>query len=660
MPKGDPIDAVLAPDGLLAGVIAGYEHRPQQIQMAHRVRAAIEDRRFLIVEAGTGTGKTLAYLLPALLSGRKVVVSTATKNLQEQIFFKDIPLLRKALGSPIDAALMKGRQNYLCKLKFERFSALALFATESEGRRWPEIRDWAAQTATGDRAEIDLPDDFLSWKELSTTSRACLGTTCAHYEACFVTRMRERARDAAIVVVNHHLFFADLTVRAAAGGARGAEVIPPYEAVVFDEAHSIDGIATEHFGVEVSPLRVSELSRDAASALAGDESLRKRVGRLLRKSEQLASAVFRDLVQQVLRGDRSTRVGPKAMAPFGDTFAELEDALDAVRGLLDGSDDLIVKSLGRRAGEVKDDLRFARRADEPSYVYWLEERERAAFLRAAPVDVARELRERLYSKIDTAIFTSATLAAGGRFDYALRQLGLFEPLDARPSTEESAPSRDGAAETVAFDSPFDFERQAALYAPKHLPDPANAGFVTAACAEIAKLCEITGGRAFCLFTSLRNMRAAHDQLRGRLPWRVLLQGDKPKQRLLEEFRETPSVLFASQSFWEGVDVPGQALSLVVIDKLPFAAPGDPIVAARVDWLRSQERDPFNEYQLPDAVISLRQGFGRLIRTRSDRGIVSILDPRLSSKAYGRVFLASLPRCGRFASIEDVADWWSRG
>ncbi len=654
MAPKDPIDAVLGPGGALARVIEGYEHRPQQVEMAKRVRAALDGRRFLLAEGGTGTGKTLAYLVPAFLSERKVVVSTATRNLQEQIFFKDIPLLKRAMASGATAALMKGRQNYLCKLKLERFSAAPQFASREEGRRWPDIQSWAAETATGDRAEVSLPDDFETWKDLSTSSKACLGTTCAHYEACFVTRMRERAREAQVVVVNHHLYFADLAVRMNAQRGHGAEVIPPHEAVVFDEAHAVEEVATAYFGVEVSPLRVVELGRDAAVALAADPGRAQRVGTVLKKAERLATATFRELAKEVLRGsDRTARVGPRRMEPHADGFVDLENALDAAAGLLGDMEDPLVKALARRASEIRSDLYFARRAEEPAYVYWVEEREHAVFLRAAPVDVAVHLREQLFSRIDTAVFTSATLTSAGMFDYAKQRLGLASDGGAVASDAGRSP-----VEAVAFESPFDFERQAAFYAPVHLPEPAAPGFVEAAADEIARLCEVTEGRAFCLFTSLRNMRAAHEHLRSRLPWRVLLQGEKPRHTLLQEFRETPSVLFASQSFWEGVDVPGDALSLVVIDKLPFASPGDPLVAARVDWLRNQDRDPFNDYQLPDAVIALRQGFGRLVRTRTDRGIVAVLDRRLSTRAYGRAFTGSLPRCRRFANLEDLAAWWS--
>jgi ATP-dependent DNA helicase DinG len=342
------------------------------------------------------------------------------------------------------------------------------------------------------------------------------------------------------------------------------------------------------------------------------------------------------------------RIAPRHLAPHDEAFTDLEAALDAVGGVLGDAEEPPVKAVSRRAIEIRNDLLFARKAQEPSWVYWFEDRERTSFLKAAPVDVAHELRERFYPRVDTAIFTSATLTAGGRFDFTMSRLGL----DAVP--------REGAApvDTVALDSPFDFESQAALYAPAHLPEPASPAFLPAAIEEIACLCEVTGGRAFCLFTSLRNMRSAHEALNPRLRYRVLVQGEKPKQRLLTEFRERPSVLFASQSFWEGVDVPGDALSLVVIDKLPFAVPSDPLVAARIDWLKSQERDAFAEYQLPEAAISLRQGFGRLIRTRTDRGIVAVLDPRLSTKRYGRVFVDSLPKCPRFTDLGALAAWWA--
>lgn len=651
MAAPDPIDAVLAPGGALARAIAGYEHRPEQIAMAHKVRDALAQRRFLLAEAGTGTGKTLAYLVPAILSGRKVVVATATRNLQQQVVRKDLPLVARALGFDVRWALMQGRQNYLCKLKFEQFDGARSFRSRAEAALWPRLKKWAAKTATGDRAEADLPDDFSTWGDLSTPSAACLGSACADYDDCFVTRMRERARAAEIVVVNHHLFFADLVVRDAARGAPGAEVIPPYQAVIFDEAHALEDVATEFFAIEVSPLRIADLARDAAVLLAPGEERSTRMLNLLEKAERLAAVLLRDVAAAAGAGDeRGVRLLAGTLRPFADRATEVEVALGAARGLLGGSDDATIQALARRAGEIQSDLAFVRRADDPSYVYWVEMRARAPFLKAAPVDVAAELRSRLYARIDTAVFTSATLTAEGRFDYVRRRLGISDTagVAAYPT------------DTIALDSPFDFGRQAVLYAPGHLPDPSDPGFVAAAADEIERLCAITGGRAFALFTSLKNMRGAHRALKDRLSWRVLLQGERPKHRLLEAFVARPSVLFASHSFWEGVDVPGEALSLVIIDRLPFASPADPLVAGRIDFLRGQERDPFAEYQLPQAVLALRQGFGRLIRTRTDRGIVAVLDRRLVTRPYGRVFVESLPRCERFGRLAEIAGWWRRG
>ncbi len=649
MPEHDAIEAILGPRGALARAIPGYEHRPQQIAMARRVLGALKDRRFLVAEAGTGTGKTLAYLVPAILSGRKVVISTATKNLQEQIVFKDLPLVKQVAGRPFTATLMKGRQNFLCKLKFEDFCAGPEFAVPAEAKRWPALRAWAGSTPTGDRAEANLPDEIEMWKSLSTGSATCLGQKCRLYEDCFVTRMRNAARESDVLVVNHHLFFADLAVRTAAQGAPGAEVIPPYEAVVFDEAHALEDVASEFFAVEMSPLRVAELARDAAMELDLDDRRAEALMRLLDKAQHLCGEVFTALTKLLPKGDRAIRVLPSTWKASSGICVELETALRAVAGLIGDSEDVVVKSLARRAEQMGDDLAFLRRAEDPAFVYWLEVRARAAFLKAAPVDIAKELRERLYGRIDTAIFTSATLATDGKFDFLLRRLGLVE-VDGSPLYEVDA---------AAFDSPFDFSSQAALYLPSHLPEPGSQAFAVAVAEEIGRLCAITGGRAFALFTSLRNMRAAHDALKDRLPWRVLLQGEAPKHRLLELFKAEPAVLFASHSFWEGVDVPGEALSLVVIDKLPFANPQDPIVAARMDHLKSRDRDPFNEYQLPAAVLALRQGFGRLIRTRADRGIVAVLDPRLHTRGYGRAFLDSLPGCPRIVDLEPLRGWWTR-
>ncbi len=658
-------DDLLGPGGALDRALPAYEHRGDQLEMARAVERALAGRHHLVVEAGTGTGKTLAYLVPAALSGRRVVISTATKALQEQIWWKDLPLLRDRCGLRVEAAYLKGRSNYLCLERLVRFDRAPTFAVREEAAHWPALRAWADSTETGDRAELDLPDQLSSWKDLSATSDTCLGRECDLYEECFVTRARARAAEAQLILVNHHLYLADLGMRT---GAAGAEVLPGHDVVIFDEAHALEEVATEYFGLEVSSWRVEELARDAARAVSDRPDLaammKELTGELRRAGERYFEAVGGALraaagggraggrgggrpLRQAARADEEPARAPLSAATL-DTAAEarhrLDAALDQLRDTLADSDAVPLAQLARRAGEVRVELAAITALDEPSRVYFGETRGRGVFLRAAPLDVGGELRERLYSRLDTTIFTSATLCAQGRFDFFRRQVGLDETLE---------------VEEARFPGPFDFTRQAALVVPDGIPEPNQPGFVEAASRVIAELCEVTGGRAFVLCTSHRNMQAFHAAAAG-LPWPRLLQGERPKHRLLEAFRAEPSLLFATASFWEGVDVPGEALSLVVIDRLPFSPPNDPVVAARLAALEADGRDGFSELQVPAAALALRQGFGRLIRTTTDRGLVAVLDRRLLTKGYGRAFRASLPPSPLLRSVEEARAWWANG
>ncbi len=661
MPAGDPILAVLGPHGLLAKAVAGYEHRPQQIAMARLVRRALDERRYALVEAGTGTGKTLAYLLPAVLCGRKVVVSTATKTLQEQIVGKDLPLLREVSGLEFTATVMKGRANYLCRSRLDRAEEDPHFTLSSkeEIEAFKVVQQWSRTTSVGDKAELDLPEALGLWHQLSATSETCSGQKCPRHEDCFVTLMRKRAAESDLIIVNHHLFFADLSLRTAggpldklgAGRGRGAEVIPRYDAVVFDEAHALEDVATEHFGVQASDFRVRDLVDDVFRELGPEEVDALGMGRRLERLERLSKDFFA-AVEKLLpaQGDPARRLTRDQTKGLAGACEDVQEALLAIKAVLAAQDDEVeAQNLARRAKEIADDLKFLVEAGAPGFVFWAELRTRARFLRAAPIDVASELKARLFATTDTVVMTSATLAAQGSLDFVKKRLGLTDPETGKDAY---------AVDTLVLDSPFDFRAQAAIYAPTHLPEATDPRFVEACAEEIFQLCAITGGRAFALFTSLRNMNAAHALLKDRLPYRVLLQGERPKQALIEEFRAKSSVLFAAHSFWEGVDIPGEALSLVVIDKLPFASPGDPVVAARIDQLKEQQADAFSGYQVPQAALALRQGFGRLIRTRKDRGIVAVLDRRLTTKAYGKAFLGSLPDCARTGDRQLIADWWA--
>jgi len=683
------VEAILGPDGALARSLPGYEHRRDQLAMAREVGRALDERRYLVVEAGTGTGKTLAYLVPAALSGRKVIVSTATKTLQEQIWTKDLPLLAEKAGLDISAAYLKGRANYYCLARGAKFAESPTFPTRGEAALFPRIEEWVRHTETGDRSEIDLPDQYGAWRELSASGETCLGKDCDRYEECFVTLARARAAQADLVLVNHHLFFADLAMRTSRAGV---EVLPSYDAVIFDEAHALEDVATEYFGLTVSSYRIEELARDAQRAVADRPDLQKlvkeRTGELAKAGERFFAGVAAQLrggaggrrpsprpfpptlsvgsplhkqrgpeskgpLQGEGDGTRSLALGVQGdvrvaltgrmLAPCAHDQGRLDAALEDVRELFVEAESAPLAAIARRAAELRVELEAVTAMKEPSRVYFGEARGRGVFLRAAPVNVAEELVERLYRRVDTVVFTSATLAAAGRLDYFRREVGLAPEFD--------------VAEAI-FAGPFDYREQAALVVPGGLPEPADPGFFRAAAEAVRELVAVTEGRAFVLSTSVRGMNALRDALDD-LPYPLLLQGERPKGKLLEAFREEPSVLFATQSFWEGVDVPGDALSLVVIDKLPFSPPNDPVVAARVRALEAEGRDAFAELSVPAAALALKQGFGRLIRARSDRGLVAVLDRRLLTKGYGRAFLATLPPAPLLRSLDEARRWWGR-
>jgi len=630
----------------LARVLPGYERRESQQEMMRVVESALARGEAAVVEAGTGTGKTIAYLLPAAQSGLKVIVSTATKTLQEQLADKDVPLL-KALGVTTKVAFLKGRQNYLCLLRHEQFERNPTFAVRDEAALFEGISDWARTTQTGDRAELsELPENLAAWRDLSASADQCLGQKCAHFDRCFVFRMRRLAAEADVIVVNHHLFFADLALRSSSAGDAGAAVLPRYDAVIFDEAHAIEEVATEHFGAQLSSFKVSELARDALKALQTRAQLlaaRDLAARLLREGGDFFAVALSTGSQENSRWV----LLPGALKPAEPERQKLSDLVQSLGAALSKQDDEELALLERRCLGLNAELElFSESRRDPRLIHWAEARAGQLFLHASPVDVASILQEKLYDKIGPVVFTSATLAVQGELDYFERRLGL------KDDTGALFPLRD-----AVLASPFDYQNNAALYLPQSMPDPSDRDFPDAVADELRQLLPITGGRAFVLFTSLKNMRAVHERLADELPCQVLLQGDQPKQQLLKRFREKPSVLFASQSFWEGVDVPGDALSMVVIDKLPFASPSEPLVAARIDRLRAQGEDAFYGYQVPQAALALKQGFGRLIRSSTDRGIVAVLDARMTRKGYGRLFVESLPRCPVLRTPQAVQAFW---
>jgi ATP-dependent DNA helicase DinG len=610
--------------------------------MAARVAGVLERGGVLLAEAGTGTGKTLAYLVPAILSRQRVLISTGTKNLQEQIYFKDIPTLRAALGVPFTATYMKGRANYLCLHRLDQLTDGA--GPPSHDVFLPIVREWAERTDTGDRAELeDMPEDLPFWSGVSATAETCLGTECGRYDDCFVTRMRQRAAESDVVIVNHHLLCADAAVRQHAFG----EVIPACSHAIVDEAHQLEDIATQYFGVSVSTFRIEDFARDL-DRLARNGSITNRAARTdlenaveamrMRAREFFEHLAFAHRAADRARLDERVRVTDASLEHARQAAANLTAALGGVEAALglmksppeQGSEvtngpALDAAAFARRAVEIRDELRFLLRAGDPLFVYFVEFRGKGVFLRAAPIDVSGIVRQLLLDRMRATVLTSATLTVEGSFDYLRERLGIE------------------TADEVRLCSEFDFSRQAILYLPPRMPDPRSPEFALVAGRQVIEILKRTHGRAFVLFTSYVTLRAVQGMAEMALDYPILVQGTAPRSQLLRQFRNTPhSVLFATASFWQGVDVVGEALSCVIIDKLPFASPADPVTAARIDALQARGTEPFDAYQVPLAILALQQGLGRLIRHRRDRGVLAVLDPRLRTKGYGRRFLRSLP------------------
>jgi ATP-dependent DNA helicase DinG len=623
-------------------VSSDYEYRRGQLEMAELVHDAFETHHHAIVEAGTGTGKTLAYLIPAICSGRRVVISTATKSLQEQLYQKDIPFLQKHFAPNLKVAVMKGRSNFLCIAKLNQMQDQALLRGMEELDAFRQIKDWAKLTETGDRAELTfLPDDSELWGRLDARRDTCTGQKCPSFNPCFVTGMHQRAKEADLIIVNHHLFFADLALKQDDFGS----ILPEYSAVVFDEAHEMEDVASDYFGRQISNFRFEELARDADQTL---RLLHQGTPSLLRKTQRIRerSRGFFELFPPREGRFSFTRNEREA---FLEQNRETYDALaSSLKSLETEIAALTAKAeeltrIARRSFELRQELSFLFESNEKNFVYWYERRNKGVFLTATPIDVSQILRERLFEQFDTVVLTSATLTVGGRFDYIRQRLGIDHAKDRTLPPE------------------FDYPKQALLYLPRKMPDVRDAGFAAKAADEIVQLLEHSQGRAFCLFTSYSQMNDLFERVRSRVSFPLLLQGTAPRSVLLERFKNTEAaVLFATASFWQGVDVPGEQLSCVIVDRLPFAVPSDPIVAARVRALQDDGRNPFAEFQVPQAVLSLKQGFGRLIRTKTDRGVLALLDTRIQRMPYGKIFLESLPRYRVTSELAEVARFLDGG
>lgn len=631
------VEGLLGAKSRLAATLPGYEARPAQTEMAGRILAATAQDGLLLIEAPTGTGKTLAYLLPLLSLGRKVIVSTATKALQDQIMEKDLALVRRATEREFTATALKGRANYLCLYRWKGFRHGGVAVPERE-RAWvARLENWARETGTGEKDELrDMPESLGLWQGVHAGGDFCLGRKCEDYQACFLNLARERARKVDLVVVNHHLFFADLAVKEGGFG----EILPEYDALVFDEAHRIPDVATRFFAIEVSNYKLRDVTRDIRREFeevgGGDDAVLAALVGMEEATFRLRNAFpFDDLRAAFTPEDLQGEAG-QALYQVEWAVHGLRDALEPHRPR-----SVALANCGRRVEEMLDAVKTIRALDDPARVYWYETRNRGIFLSAAPLETGPILNGLLYPRIKTAVFTSATLTSGPGeqgFVFFMEQLGLMN----------------SGVETCRLPPVFDYPNRTLLYLPRHLPDPVDVEYASAVVDELITLLTVSSGRALCLFTSFRMLELARTGLEGRIPYRLLTQGEAAKGALLDAFKkETSSVLLGVSSFWEGVDAPGETLSLVVVDRLPFASPGEPMVAARQRWLETNGRNAFRELSLPQAILTLKQGLGRLLRTSADRGVMVVLDRRLTGKWYGRFFLESLPAAPVTHDLEAV-------
>lgn len=638
MGAGPPpsLEQIFGPGGILESRLANYEYRPSQLEMARAVFEAIQHRHPLCVEAGTGTGKTLAYLIPALFSRKRVIISTATRNLQEQIFFKDVPFVREHVFRDLSVTYMKGRQNYLCLKKFYEEDR-ALLAGQQEHRR---LADWVKSTETGDRSELAwMGDDNPWWRHLDARSDTCVGQKCGYFADCYITRMRQKALQSDIIIVNHALFFAHLALQSDEIG----RVLPDYAVVILDEAHEVEEFASAHFGRQLSNYQLEEFCRDFRNVFRDCAEYEAELGELQRCGEHFFGAFPESDGRYSLNFFRQAGQDPVDLRTgILERFQGLHQSLQLFYHQLQRQSGLPAEAdaIIRRLEQLISNLEEIFHLDDSENVYWFERRGRGLFLRVTPIDMAPILKEKLFDRTETVILTSATLTADRDFSYLKDRLGIPAPRE------------------VIVPGEFDYSRQAILYLPRGLPLPGSPYYVPRAVREISGLLDITEGHAFLLFTSFEQMNRVYEALGKLLPFPLFRQGEQPRNQLLETFKNTPhAVLCATSSFWQGVDVQGDALRAVVIDKLPFLVPTEPVVAARIHRLESRGENSFLRYTVPEAIISLRQGLGRLIRSRRDRGVLAIFDTRVRTRSYGPLFLNSLPSCPVTDKIEDVRNFF---
>lgn len=635
------VKKAFAQNGPIAKKLGRYEKRQSQVALANAVESVMEQGGVLLGEAGTGTGKTLAYLVPAILNGNKIVISTGTKNLQEQIYFRDLEFLKDALRLQLRTAYLKGQDNYLCRTRLHSFvrSPKCLSYPSQDVAR---ITQWANLTQTGDRMELEeLTDDAPIWREICSTRETRIGARCPFFDECFVTRARRIAMSADLVVVNHHLYFADLATR-----MQGGAILPNHETVIFDEAHLVEDIATEFFSTKVSSLRSKRAVTDAVAAISAlglrDDMYEKQRKTMSKQIIQLASNLF-----DMFKGTKGRHGLENAVidAAHNSLYHKLDTAMESfvlTLKALEGQDEAI-DHCTHRIEKLRNDFAEILESNDNRYVYWADTQNRTVILGASPIDVSSYFRNEVLFKRETVVFCSATLSTDSNFSFFKSRLGIdFETSE------------------LVLDAPFDYSTQARLYIPNSRIEPRSEEFTHFACDEIYSLLSLTKGGTLVLCTSVRNMNAIYDNISSRWFGPVYKQGDAPKFSLIEQFlRDSASVLVATTSFWQGVDIPGDALRLVVIDKLPFSSPSDPVTSARIDHLNSQNKNAFIEYQVPQAAITLKQGFGRLIRTAYDRGIVAILDSRLHTKRYAASFIRSLPPAPMVTDFESLNKWWRR-